>query len=71
MPRIPGNEMKQNITRSAFKTRLPAKLFLIVVLTSVVYIPAMRAGFVWDDDVYVTKNQLLFAPDGLPTFRQP
>ncbi len=29
------------------------------------YQPAWHAGFVWDDDVYVTNNPLLKAPDGL------
>jgi protein O-mannosyl-transferase len=29
------------------------------------YQPAWRAGFIWDDDVYVTHNRLLTAPDGL------
>jgi tetratricopeptide (TPR) repeat protein len=38
---------------------------LLVVLTLVVYHPAWRAGFIWDDDVYVTGNPLLTAPDGL------
>jgi tetratricopeptide (TPR) repeat protein len=31
----------------------------------VAYVPALRGGFVWDDDVYVTHNVLLTAPDGL------
>jgi tetratricopeptide (TPR) repeat protein len=29
------------------------------------YHPAWHAGFIWDDDVYVTNNPLLTAPDGL------
>ena len=29
------------------------------------YLPAWRAGFIWDDDIYVTHNPLLIAPDGL------
>ncbi|HZM03742.1 MAG TPA: glycosyltransferase family 39 protein, partial [Candidatus Saccharimonadales bacterium] len=28
------------------------------------YQPVWRAGFIWDDDVYVTENRLLTAPDG-------
>ena len=39
-------------------------LFL-VVLTLIAYHPAWHAGFIWDDDVYVTGNPLLTAPDGL------
>ena len=29
------------------------------------YQPAWHAGFIWDDDDYVTNNRLLTAPDGL------
>src|ERR1700733_14667643 len=39
-------------------------LFL-VGLTIIAYHPAWHAGFIWDDDVYVTQNPLLTAPDGL------
>ncbi len=28
------------------------------------YGPALSAGFIWDDDDYVTENPLLHAPDG-------
>ena len=38
---------------------------LILSLTFVAYIPAMRAGFVWDDQQNVTENQLLRTVDGL------
>jgi tetratricopeptide (TPR) repeat protein len=37
----------------------------IIVLVFVAYGPALRAGFVWDDDKYVTDNPMLTAPDGL------
>jgi tetratricopeptide (TPR) repeat protein len=39
-----------------------ALLFAAVLLA---YLPAIRCGYVWDDDVYVTQNPLLAAPDGL------
>lgn len=38
---------------------------LLVAMTLTAYLPAMRGGFVWDDDAYVTQNSLLTAPDGL------
>jgi tetratricopeptide (TPR) repeat protein len=38
---------------------------LIVAATAVAYAPALDAGFIWDDDDYVTQNPLLPAPDGL------
>src|SRR5438105_11454657 len=39
-------------------------LFLVVT-TLLAYQPVWQAGFIWDDDVYVTENKLLSAPDGL------
>jgi tetratricopeptide (TPR) repeat protein len=42
---------------------LPALLLAAAVVLA--YQPAWQAGFVWDDDVYVTNNRLLAAPDGL------
>ena len=38
---------------------------LIVLFIFIAYFPALRGGFVWDDDAYVTENPLLTAPDGL------
>jgi len=39
-------------------------LFLVAV-TLIAYGPAWRAGFIWDDDAYLTQNPLLTVPDGL------
>jgi len=49
---------------------MPLKLLslgagVIVLMTLFVYIPAMRGGFVWDDDSYVTKNSMLTSVEGL------
>jgi protein O-mannosyl-transferase len=38
---------------------------ILVLATALAYQQAWRAGYVWDDDVYVTGNKLLTAPDGL------
>ncbi len=38
---------------------------LLVAATVVAYQPAWQAGYIWDDDIYVTTNKLLTAPDGL------
>jgi Flp pilus assembly protein TadD len=38
---------------------------LIFLITVVAYIPAMRAGYIWDDDYYITENSTLRTPDGL------
>ncbi len=39
-------------------------VFLAVAVV-LAYQPVWHAGFIWDDDVYVTHNRLLTAPDGL------
>ena len=38
---------------------------LLVVSVFVAYHRVLSAGFIWDDDIYVVRNQLLTAPDGL------
>jgi tetratricopeptide (TPR) repeat protein len=38
---------------------------LLVAATVLAYQPVWQAGFIWDDDEYVTNNPLLTAPDGL------
>ncbi|MBW2697627.1 MAG: tetratricopeptide repeat protein [Deltaproteobacteria bacterium] len=47
--------------------RLRAALLalLLVAMTVAAYGPALSAGFVWDDDDYVSENPLLAAPDGI------
>jgi len=37
---------------------------VLVAATILVYQPVWHAGFIWDDDVYITKNRLLTVPDG-------
>lgn len=37
---------------------------LLVGMIVAAYGPALHAGFIWDDDDYVTENPLLHAPDG-------
>jgi tetratricopeptide (TPR) repeat protein len=38
---------------------------VIIFLTVVAYIPAMRGGFVWDDDDHLTKNPAMLSGEGL------
>jgi tetratricopeptide (TPR) repeat protein len=42
-------------------------LFILVIATATIlaYRPAWNGGFIWDDDAYITNNELLSAPDGL------
>ncbi len=37
----------------------------LVLLTLLAYLPALRAGFIWDDDAYVTQNPTLTDAAGL------
>lgn len=41
------------------RTRLILAAALLVVITAVVYVPAMRSGFVWDDDLHLINSVAL------------
>jgi tetratricopeptide (TPR) repeat protein len=47
---------------------LVADAGLILLLTIVVYLPAMTGGFVFDDNIYITDNPMVRAGDGLHRF---
>src|SRR5215467_8915844 len=55
------------ISGLVFSRRTRACIFALVLaaVTNLVYKPAWNGGFLWDDDVYITGNELLTAPDGL------
>jgi len=38
---------------------------LLLAMTLIAYIPAFFAGYIWDDDSYLTANPVLRHPDGL------
>ncbi len=38
---------------------------LLLLLTVVTYLPALRGGFIWDDDDHLTANAAMTAPGGL------
>ena len=59
--------MLRKIPKFVFSLRGRAWLFgvLLAALTIFAYRPAWHGGFLWDDDVYITNNELLTAPDGL------
>ena len=42
-----------------------ARVVFLVLLTALAYMTVYRAGFVWDDNDYVTNNQTLLSPTGL------
>jgi hypothetical protein len=62
---------KARIEPRAAESLLPASPWgwffglALVAATLVAYGPAWSAGFIWDDDAYLTHNSLLTAPDGL------
>lgn len=37
----------------------------MLLLTAAAYLPVREAGFIWDDDSYVTTNSVLWTPGGL------
>ena len=49
-------------------TRFSLGAGVIVLITLLVYMPAMQAGFIWDDDTFLTENPLIKAHDGLYRF---
>jgi len=48
-----------------YMSQVITKAILILAVTLVVYIPAVGAGYIWDDDAYVTGNRTLRSVDGL------
>jgi len=57
----------QKIAERPLSSRTRAWLFglLLAAVTIFMYQPAWNGGFLWDDDAYVTNNELLTAPNGL------
>src|SRR5881296_3536849 len=47
------------------RTRTCVWGLLLAAITIFVYRPAWNGGFLWDDDDYIIKNDLLTASDGL------
>jgi len=53
------------VTLPGILNRLPVVALLLALLLAVVYAPALRGGYIWDDDSYVTRNENLQSVDGL------
>jgi hypothetical protein len=62
-----GDQVKNAILRFFPTSRDRNWFFGVFLFVAVIiaYQPVWQAGFVWDDDKYVTNNPLLSAPDGL------
>src|SRR5678815_1994823 len=59
--------ISQRITEQPRRAWWRGLLFgvILAAVTIFAYQPAWNGGFLWDDDVYITNNELLTAPDGL------
>jgi tetratricopeptide (TPR) repeat protein len=57
----------RKISEIVFSRRTRAWVFglILAAITIFAYRPAWNGGFLWDDDDYIIKNDLLTAPDGL------
>lgn len=53
---------------SFVKSRPYVLAALLLLLTFMVYVPALRGGFVWDDRYLLTENPLIQAQDGIRRF---
>ena len=64
-----GNAPRNSRTTGDERPKLGSRDWLLalalVLATALAYHPVWHAGFIWDDDAYVTHNPLLTAPDGL------
>jgi len=54
-----------NSCKTRFMDRTWVLALLLLIGTLVVYLPVRNAGFIWDDDVYVSGNAALRSWDGL------
>jgi len=51
--------------RAIWSVPLPLRVAIIIVAVALVYLPALHAGFVWDDELLITANPLLRDLSGL------
>lgn len=52
-------------TAGLTRGQIVAASVLLLTITVAVYLPAISAGFIWDDDDYVQNNKLLRSAEGL------
>jgi hypothetical protein len=58
-------ERHPNRSGPAARGRLDWRPWLLLAVTLVAYRPVWDAGFIWDDDAYITQNPTLHDVDGL------
>jgi tetratricopeptide (TPR) repeat protein len=54
-----------SIRSLAPRHRVTLSVVALFLLTVMVYLPALRGGFIWDDADHLTENPAVAAPDGL------
>ncbi|HEY2882969.1 MAG TPA: hypothetical protein VGJ15_11055, partial [Pirellulales bacterium] len=57
--------MPEAALRSTFDWRTFAGIALIAGCIAIAYQPALHGGFIWDDELLISNNELVQAPDGL------
>jgi tetratricopeptide (TPR) repeat protein len=64
---VPAKATASSATRIGQPATIPWPwlALLLFVLVWIAYLPALHCGFIWDDDRYVTENDLLATPGGL------
>src|SRR4029453_11509999 len=65
IPRFPAAEAASRGDRRGELLWVAGPALLLVVLTLAAYAPVVNAGYIWDDDAYVTRNHLLETGSGL------
>src|SRR5437879_1382995 len=60
----PSSNMVGSAMKKAWRS-LSSGAALIILLTGVAYLPALRCGFIWDDDNLIVENPLIKESDGL------
>lgn len=56
---------QRSASRGSGWAPLAAGMLAIVLVTVLAYMPALNAGYIWDDDSYLTQNPIITDPDGL------
>lgn len=64
-PPHPANTTTAVASATTPTVSVPIAALLLVALTLLAYAPALRAGYVWDDDAYVRRNPTLHSLTGL------
>ena len=59
------DRMSRNSHFSADRLPLVLGAMLLAGVTVFAYFPAMQGGFIWDDELLITRNDVVKAPDRL------